>query len=125
MTLCCLLSPREIPEARQMTEKYTVADEAVELLRDVTNKLFMPEPVYDHKRVPQLVKEITDAVIAKLQQSRLPRKYICHCTIVQRNGAGLHSTASCAWNPESDGCVVHKAENKAMICIVTVFGVTM
>lgn len=108
-----------------MSEKYTVHDEAVDVVRDVCNRLFMPEPVYDHKRVPALINDIADAVIAKLTQSKLPRKYIAQCTIVQRNGAGLHTTSACSWNQESDGCFVHQAENKAMICIVTVYGVTM
>lgn len=106
-------------------EKFTVEDEAAEVVRDVTNKLFMPEPVYDHRRVSGLVKEITDACTTRLAQSKLPRKYIVHCAIVERKGAGIHATASCVWNPDSDGSYVYKAENKAMICLVTVFGVTL
>ena len=108
-----------------MADKYTVEDEAAPIVTDVVNKLFNPEPVYDHKRIPTLMQEINDAIIQKLSLSKLPRKYIAHTVIVQKNGAGVHSSAACVWNPESDGCYVLKAENKAMICIVTVFGVVM
>ena len=108
-----------------MSEKYTVQDEAEDIVREVTTRIITPEPSYDHRRVPQLVNEIVDGVMSKLTQSKLPRKYIVQCTIVQRNGAGLHSVTACSWNQESDGSYQHKVETNAMICIVTVFGVTM
>lgn len=106
-------------------EKYTVADEATDVVRDVIGRIFMPVVVYDHQQVPALVNTITDAILSKIVHSRLPRKYIVNCTIVQRNGAGLHTLAACSWNADVDGSYVYKAENKGMICIVTVFGVTM
>jgi dynein light chain Tctex-type 1 len=108
-----------------MSEKYTVADEAADVVRDVLTRIITPEPSYDHKRVPQLVNDVTDGILAKLTQSKLPRKYIVQCTIVQRNGAGLHSIAACSWNQESDGSYQHQVETSAMICMVTVFGITM
>ena len=108
-----------------MSEKYTVADEAADVVREVCTRIVTPEPSYDHKRVPQLINDIVDGVLAKLTQSKLPRKYIVQCTIVQRNGAGLHSIAACSWNAESDGSYQYNLETKAMVCMVTVFGVTM
>ncbi len=108
-----------------MAEKYTVADEAADVVREVCNRVVAPEPVYDHKRVPALIQDVTDGVLAKLTQSKLPRKYIVQVTIVQRNGAGLHSIAACSWNAESDGSYQYTLETKAMVCLVTVFGVTM
>jgi dynein light chain Tctex-type 1 len=108
------------------SEKYTVQDEAADIVRDVCTRIITPEPSYDHKRVPQLVSDVIDEVMRKLtSQSRLARKYIVQCTIVQKNGAGIHSIAACSWNQDSDGSYVYSLDAKAMICIVTVFGVTM
>ena len=106
-------------------EKYTVAEEAQDIVHEVVNRVFMPEPSYDHTRVAELVNSITDGCIAKLQNSKLPRKYIAHCTIMQKTGAGMHTAAACQWNSDSDGSYVYKAETKGMLCVVTVFGVTM
>lgn len=107
-------------------EKYTVQDEAADVVREVCTRIISPEPSYDHKRVPQLVSDVVDGILAKLTtQSRLPRKYIVQCTIVQKNGAGIHTVAACSWNQDSDGSYVYSVETKAMICMVTVFGVTM
>lgn len=115
-----------LDSSMRANEKYTVEEDAAEICRDVCNKLFMPEPAYDHQRANQVINEICDATIQKLMHcSRLSRKYIAHCTIVQKNGAGLCTAAACSWNQDSDGCFAYKAENKTMICILTVFGVTM
>eukprot|EP00672_Neobodo_designis_P020222 CAMPEP_0174836614 /NCGR_PEP_ID=MMETSP1114-20130205/6198_1 /TAXON_ID=312471 /ORGANISM="Neobodo designis, Strain CCAP 1951/1" /LENGTH=108 /DNA_ID=CAMNT_0016070617 /DNA_START=53 /DNA_END=379 /DNA_ORIENTATION=+ len=108
-----------------MSEKYTVADEAADVVREVCTRILTPEPSYDHRRVPQLVDQVVDGVLSKLAQSKLPRKYIVQCTLVQRNGAGIHSIAACSWNADSDGCYQYQCETKAIIGLVTVFGVTM
>ena len=109
-----------------MSEKITLLDDAQDIARDVVNRIFMPEATYNHTKVPQLVQSICDAVIQKITQTaKLPRKYIAHCAVVQKNGAGFHSLSACAWNASSDSCFVYKAENKAMLCVLTIYGVTM
>jgi dynein light chain Tctex-type 1 len=109
-----------------MSERITLADDAQDVARDVVSRIFMPEATYNHNRVPQLVQQICDAVIQRLMQTaKLPRKYIAHCAVLQKNGAGFHALSACAWNTSSDACYVYKAENKAMICVLTVYGVTM
>lgn len=107
-------------------EKLTLADDAAGICADVANRYFMPETRYNHNKLPALVNNISDQVIQQLtQQVKLPRKYICHVTILQKNNAGFVSVSSCAWDAKSDGCYVYKVENKAMYCIITLFGVTL
>lgn len=108
-----------------MSEKMTLADECQDVVRDVVNRIFMPEATYQHNRVPQLVQQITDLVLQRIQHSAVPRKYIAHCAVLQKNGAGFHALSACSWNSNSDGVYVYKAENKAMICVLTIYGVTM
>lgn len=108
-----------------MSEKYTVADEAADVVRETCTRVLTPQPSYDHKAVPGLINEINDSILGKLTKSKLPRKYIVQTTIVQRNGAGLHSISACSWNAESDGSYQYHMETKVMVCMVTVFGVTM
>lgn len=44
------------------------------------------------------------------------------CTIMQKNGAGLHTASSCFWDNTTDGSCTVRWENKTMYCIVSVFG---
>jgi dynein light chain Tctex-type 1 len=109
-----------------MSERLTLADDCQDVVRDVVNRVFMPEATYQHSRVPQLVQQISDLVVQRLvRDAKLPRKYIAHCAVLQKNGAGFHALSACAWNAASDAVYVYKAENKAMICVLTIYGVTM
>ena len=108
------------------SDKYTVADEAQDIVKEVVSRVFMPESTYNHSRVPQLVNQIVESTVQKLQQQqRIPRKYIVHCVIVQKNGAGVHTMSACYWDTNTDGCFAYKAESKVMICIVTVYRVSL
>lgn len=107
-------------------EKITLADDAADIAREAVSRIFLPEVHYNHQRVPQIVSQIVDTVVQRLvQTAKLPRKYIAHCSILQKNGAGFHAISACAWDSKSDGCFVYKAENKTMICVLTIYGVTM
>ncbi len=57
-----------------------------------------------------------------------PFKYVVTCTIMQKNGAGLHTALSCNWDTVTDGVLTvkwpsdqHKDYNKTLYCIVNVF----
>ena len=54
-----------------------------------------------------------------------PFKYIVTCVIMQKNGAGLHTSSSCYWDNSTDGSRTVRWENKSMYCIATVFGVAI
>lgn len=47
------------------------------------------------------------------------------CTIMQKNGAGLHTASSCYWDNVTDGSCTVRWENKTMYCIVSVFGLAL
>jgi hypothetical protein len=47
------------------------------------------------------------------------------CTIMQKNGAGLHTASSCFWDNSTDGSCTVRWENKTMYCIVSVFGLAI
>lgn len=108
------------------SERLTLADDARKICREVLRLYFVPETRYQYNKVPALVTRITDQVTQRLtQEAKLPRKYVVHCAIMQRNGAGMHAISSCSWNPTSDACFVEMMDNKAMHCIVTVYGITL
>lgn len=109
-----------------MSERLTLSDDASVICNEVLARYFIPETRYVHQRIPNLVNTIAEQVVQRMtQEAKLPRKYIAHVVILQKNGSGLYAITSCSWNPRSDSCYVHKGENAAMYCIVTLFGVTV
>ncbi|KPA80805.1 putative dynein-light chain-protein [Leptomonas pyrrhocoris] len=107
-------------------DRLTLSDDAAVICEDVVSRLFSREARYQHTKIAALVSSISDQVVQRLtQEAKLPRKYIALVSILQKNGAGVHAISSCSWNPTSDACYVHKSENSAMYCIVTVYGITV
>ncbi|CAD7694751.1 unnamed protein product [Ostreobium quekettii] len=71
----------------------------------------------------QWTSNILEHSIKKLAGLNKPFKYIVTCIIMQKNGAGLHTAASCYWDNSTDGSRTVRWENKTLYCICTVFGV--
>lgn len=55
------------------------------------------------KQVGPWTSQIIEAILKKLAVMGRPYKYICHLTLTQRCGAGLHAAATTRWNPKTDG----------------------
>lgn len=51
------------------------------------------------------------------------------CTIMQKNGAGIHLGHSCFWDASNDNTIIakwpkkEKDANARLVCITTIFGV--
>lgn len=107
-------------------DRLTLADDASVICDEVVSRLFSRETRYQHTKIAALVTSISDQIVQRLtQEAKLPRKYIALVSVLQKNGAGVYAISSCSWNPTSDACYVHKSENSAMYCIVTVYGITV
>ena len=59
--------------------------------------------VYHHNKVGQWNSNIVETALKKLSGLNKPFKYVITCTIMQRNGAGLHASSSCYWDNATDG----------------------
>uniref|UniRef100_A0A915IRM4 Dynein light chain Tctex-type 1 n=1 Tax=Romanomermis culicivorax TaxID=13658 RepID=A0A915IRM4_ROMCU len=78
---------------------------------------------YSHSQVPEWTQSITDQILGHLTAKMGSQyKYIVHCIIMQKTGAGLHMAVSCFWDHSTDsGCSVKYDNNKSMYCVVNVF----
>ena len=70
----------------------------------------------------QWTNGVVESCLASLTKLQKPFKYIVTCVIMQKNGAGLHTSSSCYWDNTTDGSRTVRWESKSMYCIVTVFG---
>eukprot|EP00842_Homolaphlyctis_polyrhiza_P001498 jgi/Hompol1/2349/HPOL_005958-RA len=80
---------------------------------------------YHHNKVGQWNSNIVEQSLKRLTGLNKPFKYIVTCTIMQKNGAGLHSASSCYWDNSSDGSTTYKYDSKTMYIIVNVFGLAI
>lgn len=80
---------------------------------------------YSHQKVNNWTSSVVENVLGALCKLNKPYKYIVTCTIMQKNGAGLHTASSCYWDNATDGSCTVRWENKTMFCIVSVFGLAI
>jgi len=108
--------------------------------------MFIPEPVeaimydaiesvlkdkmYNDQSVQGWIDEICSQITMELINMKKPFKYMVSCTVMQKNGAGLHTSHSCFWDAGMDNTVVarwpsekKKDPNARVCCICQVFGV--
>jgi len=91
------------------------------LMQDNDDGNGLKEKDYDQKHVQDWANKAVEGILKSLQNKAERFKFVVTCTIMQRKGAGLHSTSSCLWDKTSDNCCSDKYETKTMYCIVSVF----
>ena len=83
------------------------------------------EHSYNSKKVNEWTNGIVTNCLKDLQQLSRPFKYIISCIIMQKNGAGLNTSASMHWDTTKDGFCKVPWQNPTMHCIVTVYGLSV
>mmetsp|Transcript_33738 Transcript_33738/g.34366 ORF Transcript_33738/g.34366 Transcript_33738/m.34366 type:complete len:127 (-) Transcript_33738:143-523(-) len=86
------------------------------------------EHSYNPKKVNEWTNLIVTTCLKDLQSPPdfpRPFKYVITCVIMQKNGAGLITSASMHWDTAKDGLCRVPWQNSTMHCIVTVYGVSV
>eukprot|EP00756_Hemistasia_phaeocysticola_P044613 Hpha_TRINITY_DN18409_c0_g1::TRINITY_DN18409_c0_g1_i1::g.165518::m.165518/K10420/DYNLT; dynein light chain Tctex-type 1 len=106
-------------------EPPTVTEEVKRAVSSAVQRVFTERLTYQHDKVSQWVDQICQFCIQDCSSLQLKRKYVAHCTIVQRSGAGVHNATSAYWDTETDGYYSQTVMNRNMICTTTLFGVSL
>nr|XP_042898027.1 dynein light chain Tctex-type 1-like [Parasteatoda tepidariorum] len=83
------------------------------------------ENINDDILAEQRAMAVEEKVLWNLSKLQKPFKYIVTCVILQNNGSGLCSSASCFWDNTTDGSVTVQWESSLKYCIVSVFGLAI
>nr|CCC94367.1 putative dynein light chain [Trypanosoma congolense IL3000] len=76
---------------------------------------------YDHIRAHGWIQLICDGIMEKLLAMRRPYKYVVHCVIMRKSGAGIHLCSSCYYG-QADGWVNHAHDLSAHVyAVVSVY----
>jgi len=83
------------------------------------------DSMYNASKVKDWSNSIIDSILKGLQSLNRPFKYIVTALIVQKNGAGLVSTASTYWDTNKDGVCKVTWENDTIHTLITVYGLSV
>ncbi|CAL1292378.1 unnamed protein product, partial [Larinioides sclopetarius] len=72
---------------------------------------------YDHDELSRWIDDLIKKILDRLADFRI-KKYIVHCNIQHKCGAGLNAAASFQWDAESDVCSTVRWENESILCVV-------
>ncbi|KEG09214.1 putative dynein light chain [Trypanosoma grayi] len=76
---------------------------------------------YDHIKAQGWIQLICDGIMEKLLSMRRPYKFVTHCMIMRKCGAGIHVCSSCYYS-QADGWVNHAHDLSAHIyAVVSVY----
>lgn len=76
---------------------------------------------YDHIKCKSWIQLICDGILERLLALGKPYKYVAHCMIMRKCGAGMHVCSSCYYGA-ADGWVSHAHDLSAHIyAVVTVY----
>jgi len=81
--------------------------------------------MYDHHKVNDWSNNIINSALKGLQSLNRPFKYVITVIIMQKNGAGLVSSASMFWDVKRDGFGKVTWENSTLHCIATIYGLSL
>ena len=116
-----------------MTSVESWSIETVERIVSTSIDETLKDQSYHESRSISWGEQICETVMGRLIEQKKPSRYVVQCLIMQRNGAGLHSSTSSYFDTANDGQLSYlwpkektkDQPNKTMVCLVTVFGVSM
>mmetsp|Transcript_11073 Transcript_11073/g.32935 ORF Transcript_11073/g.32935 Transcript_11073/m.32935 type:complete len:116 (-) Transcript_11073:19-366(-) len=111
-------------DAAAAEEAAFVADDVSNIIKESIDAV-LQNTQYSEAKVSQWTSSCLENCIKRLTALNKPFKYVVTCAIMQKNGAGLHTAASCWWDATTDGSRTVRWENKTMYCICTVFGLAV
>lgn len=82
--------------------------------------------VYETSLTATWVDDISKIAVEELQRLSENFKYAVSCMIIQKKGAGIHTSASAHWDADTDDmATITWQDNRTMICVCTIFGVAI
>ena len=113
--------------AEENLKKSPVSSEEINRsVKKIIEGIITEKAEYVHAQIQlwcnQIVEQCTKSL---LELSDAPVKYITSCVILQNKGIGVHAASACHWDPDTDSSTTVKHEVPEMICIVTVYTISL
>ncbi len=112
------------------TDDVAFVPESIEPIVYDAIEAVLKEKVWNDTAVQGWIDEICARITGELIDMKKPFKYVVTCTVMQKNGAGLHAAHACYWDSANDNTVVarwpnekRKDPNARVVCVANVFGI--
>jgi dynein light chain Tctex-type 1 len=93
---------------------------AADMMRKhLDGKLYVPA------KTSEWVDAIGNSIIEQMRTVSPNFKFIVSTVIVQKMGAGMHSSSTSFWDAKTDGMITTKYENDSLTCLCTVIGCSL
>ncbi|KAM3138754.1 hypothetical protein pb186bvf_009133 [Paramecium bursaria] len=122
-------------EENQNIEENTYSQEEVEGIVNKAIEDTLTGVQYDESKVQGWINLLCERITSSLIEQGKPYKYIVHCMIMQRNGAGAFVVTSQWWDTVADGQVIvswpkdkqakQEQQKNTLHVICSVFAVSM
>jgi len=79
-----------------------VSEEVIQVIKSCIEST-LSNTVYDKKKLNGWCNRVVEGCIKGVLKMDKPFKYVVTCILMQKNGAGLTTTATCYWDQQTDG----------------------
>mmetsp|Transcript_196 Transcript_196/g.379 ORF Transcript_196/g.379 Transcript_196/m.379 type:complete len:122 (+) Transcript_196:108-473(+) len=97
-----------------------VSEEVIQVIKSCIEST-LSNTVYDKKKLNGWCNRVVEGCIKGVLKMDKPFKYVVTCILMQKNGAGLTTTATCYWDQQTDGVCTIPWENDTMHAVITVY----
>ncbi|KAG9470799.1 dynein light chain Tctex-type protein 2B-like isoform X2 [Eleutherodactylus coqui] len=117
-----IVEPQPPSFASRPPEKVQVS--AIRQILEDYLPLRLGRTIYDPKKVPLLVKEISEEIKSQVKKV-LPARYkmLCVATVGERGQEDIKVVSRCLWDPHADNYAAHVYQNDSLYCVVSVYTV--
>eukprot|EP00440_Ansanella_granifera_P066419 gb/GFBE01072039.1/.p1 GENE.gb/GFBE01072039.1/~~gb/GFBE01072039.1/.p1 ORF type:complete len:116 (+),score=36.00 gb/GFBE01072039.1/:1-348(+) len=112
-------------EADSITQFAKIKQEVDLRIPQCIEKVLGSVKEYSHKQVDEWTGTVGESVLEMLQSLSVNFKYIVNVSVLEKKGAGFHTSSATFWDAECDAATTCRWDNKAVFCIVQVFGIGM
>eukprot|EP00999_Lentomonas_sp_LEN2_P001219 NODE_2238_length_616_cov_116.235174_g2188_i0.p1 GENE.NODE_2238_length_616_cov_116.235174_g2188_i0~~NODE_2238_length_616_cov_116.235174_g2188_i0.p1 ORF type:complete len:116 (-),score=22.16 NODE_2238_length_616_cov_116.235174_g2188_i0:149-496(-) len=106
-------------------EEITLNSEKITEIIDESMRATLNAVQWNSKKVDQWTANIIEQCLKRLAEMKKPFKYIVTSVVMQKTGAGLHSSFTAYWDNSADGVCSVPFENETMHCVTTVYGLKL
>eukprot|EP00906_Rhabdomonas_costata_P001974 RCo003118 len=119
-------SGAEGPEGEgEDSEEITLNSDKIHEIIDESMKTTLNSVQWNGKKVDQWTSNIIEHCLKRLAEMKKPFKYIVTVILMQKTGAGFHSSYCAYWDNSADGMCSVPYENDTIHCVTSVYGLKL
>lgn len=105
-------------------ENQFIVEDVAKVINDILDN-FLGTNEYVPALVHKWSSTVSENILTALNKMKKPFKYVVTSSLMQKNGAGLHTGTAFHWDNSIDASCTVRWENSSLCAVITVFGVAL